>query len=100
MSSKWYKRAPPFSWPRAAIGALVGVFMLLVSAEPGAAEQGMLVLYVSDVKDRPIEGVKIATEGDGSTGPPTDVAGKTRIRLAAATRPGTRVTLQIVGASA
>src|SRR5439155_11197535 len=45
-------------------------------------------------------GVRISTEGDGSTGPATDPAGKTRIRLAPQTQPGHRVTLQVVASPA
>jgi len=60
------------------------------------AEQGVLVIHVSDTQKRPISGVQLATEGDGSVGAPTDVAGKTRIRLAPQTRPQSWVTLQIV----
>jgi hypothetical protein len=90
------------AWGRAVEGGAIciGVLLLrlLTAATEVAAEQGVLVVHVSDVKDRPMAGVRIATEGDGATGPPTDPAGKTRIRLAPQTRPGMRVTLQIVGA--
>ncbi|MEK7409578.1 MAG: hypothetical protein AAB225_31310, partial [Acidobacteriota bacterium] len=74
-----------------ALALLLGAIVLI-------AEQGVLVLHVKDPRERPLPGVVLATEGDGSTGPPTDRAGKTRIRLAPATRPGARVSLQIVGA--
>ena len=60
------------------------------------AEQGVLVVHVSDPRDRPIQGVSLATQGDGSTGAPTSGQGRTRIRLAAQTRPKTWVTLQVI----
>ena len=60
------------------------------------AEQGVLVVHVSDPQDRPIQGVSLATQGDGSTGAPTSGQGRTRIRLAAQTRAKTWVTLQVV----
>lgn len=66
-------------------------------APPAHAEQGVLVVQVSDVMNRPIAGVRIATRGDGSIGAPTDAAGRTRIRLAAQTRPATIVALTIAG---
>src|SRR5215472_15942508 len=72
------------------------VMVLLILWGPRAvAEQGYLVVHVRDVKDRPLVGVEIGTEGDGGTGK-SDPKGKARIRLAAQTRPGQRVTLQIV----
>ena len=40
----------------------------------------------------------LSTKGDGAVGPPTDVAGRTRIRLAAQTKPQAIVALTIVGA--
>ena len=62
------------------------------------AEQGILVLHVKDPQGKPTAGVRLATEGDGSTSPPTDRAGKTRLRLAPQTRAGTWVTLQVIRA--
>src|SRR5215470_2509243 len=87
---------------RSAIRAAVGFSLLYVftTAAVAYAEKGVLILNVKDTKDQPIGEVKISTEGDGSTGPPTDKAGKTRIRLAPQTQPGHRVTLQIVGSPA
>jgi hypothetical protein len=60
------------------------------------AEQGILVLHVKDPQGRPLAGVQLATEGEGSTSPLTDRAGKTRLRLASQTRAGAWVTLQVV----
>jgi len=61
-----------------------------------SAEQGILVVHVSDPQDRPIEGVLLATKGDGSTGAPATRQGRTRIALAAQTRAKTWVTRQII----
>jgi tetratricopeptide (TPR) repeat protein len=72
--------------------------VLLLVPGPAAAEKGVLVIHIRDVQDRPIAGVEIATVGDGATGPATDKAGKTRLRLAPQTLPGHQVTLQIVKA--
>lgn len=60
------------------------------------AEEGMLVLHVANTADQPLAGVVLSTKGDGSTGPPTDRAGKTRLRLAPKTQPGHWVSLQLV----
>ena len=79
----------------AAVTVLVASALL---ASPAGAEQGILVVQVSDVRGVPISGVRIATRGDGSIGAPTDAAGRTRIRLAAQTRPATIVALTIAGA--
>jgi tetratricopeptide (TPR) repeat protein len=70
---------------------------LLMAIGEAGAEQGILVVHVRDVKDRPLAGVEIATEGDGGKGT-SDPVGKVRIRLAPQTLPGQRVTLQIVTA--
>ena len=75
------------------------VFWLFASAALAVnvlhAEDGVLVISVADPKGKPISGVVLSTKGDGSTGSPTDISGKTRLRLAPQTRPGTWVTLQI-----
>lgn len=60
------------------------------------AEEGILVVHVSDVKNRPISGVVLSTKGDGSGGAETDVSGKARLLLARENRPGDWVSLQIV----
>ncbi len=72
--------------------------LLVGSAAPARAAQGILVVQVSDLKGAPIPRVQLATKGDGSIGPPTDAAGRTRISLAAQTRPQTIVALTIVNA--
>jgi tetratricopeptide (TPR) repeat protein len=78
-----------------AIGALLTGTVL---AAPVHAAQGILVVQVSDLKGAPIPRVRLATKGDGSIGPPTDAAGRTRISLASQTRPQTIVALTIVSA--
>jgi tetratricopeptide (TPR) repeat protein len=65
---------------------------------PLCPEQGVLVVQVADVSGRPIARVQLSTKGDGAVGSPTDVAGRTRIRLAAQTRPQAIVALTIVRA--
>jgi hypothetical protein len=62
------------------------------------AEQGILVLHFKDPQGKPLAGVQLVTEGDGSRSPQSDRAGKTRFRLAPQTRTGTWVTLQMVRA--
>src|SRR5687768_17212579 len=83
--------------PRGFAAATVLVASALLGS-PAGAEQGVLVVQVSDTQRRPVAGVRIATRGDGSIGAPTDAAGRTRIRLAAQTRPGAIVALTIVPA--
>jgi tetratricopeptide (TPR) repeat protein len=63
---------------------------------PLRAEEGILVVHVEDTKGTPVSGVELAPKGDGAPGAPTDRLGKTRLRLAPATRPGHWVTLQIL----
>lgn len=62
------------------------------------AEEDVLVVHVSDPGGRNIFRVVLSTTGDSSTSPPTDIAGKTRIRLAPQTRAGSEITLQIIKA--
>ena len=60
------------------------------------AEEGILVIHVADPQGRPIRGVLLSVKGDASISPPTDRAGKTRIRLALSTRSDRWVSLQVV----
>lgn len=73
----------------------VGMTILLLSSLAWS-EQGVLSIHVKDTLGRAISGMRISTEGDGSLSPPTDVAGKTRIKLPPQTQPFSRLTLQIV----
>jgi tetratricopeptide (TPR) repeat protein len=59
------------------------------------AEDGIVVISVTDPKSKPMPGVVLSTKGDGATASPTDVSGKTRLRLAPQTRSGSWVSLQI-----
>jgi len=59
------------------------------------AEQGILVVRVSSAAEELLPKVRIGTAGDGST-EFTDNTGRARIKLAPQTRPGGRVTLQVV----
>lgn len=56
----------------------------------------VLVVQVTDPQDRPVSGVILSTKGEGAVGAPTDVAGKTRIRLAPKTAVDSLVSLQLV----
>jgi hypothetical protein len=60
------------------------------------AQDRILVIQVVDTRDRPIAGVVLSTKGEGAVGQPTDISGKTRIKLAPQTRPGTLVSLLLV----
>jgi tetratricopeptide (TPR) repeat protein len=74
-------------------------FLLLLSGFTYAiAEDGILVVQVTDTQGRPLAGVVLTVKGDGAVGPPTDNAGKTRIKLAPQTPPGRDVSLQLVRA--
>jgi hypothetical protein len=66
---------------------------LLFRPESLLAERGVLVLYVSDVRGRPVSGVEIATNGDG--GSDRTIKGRARIPLAPDQSPSTVVTLHI-----
>ena len=70
-----------------------------VGAGPTQAEQGILVLQVSDVHQRPIVGLQIATKGDGGFAV-TDRVGKARLRLSPQTKVGSFVSLVIAKAPA
>jgi hypothetical protein len=67
-----------------------------LAAQLGTAQDHVLIVQVVDPRDRPIAGVVLSTKGEGSVGQPTDISGKTRIRLTSQTRPGTLVSLVIV----
>jgi tetratricopeptide (TPR) repeat protein len=82
------------------INSFVSVSLVGVLAYYGCvfAEEGVLIIHVADVHDQPIRGVGLTTKGDGSISPPTDVAGKTRIKLPIQTRSNSEVSLQVVRA--
>ncbi len=60
------------------------------------AQDRMLVVQVTDTRERPVAGVVLSTKGEGAVGPPTDISGKTRIRLAQQTRADSLVSLIVV----
>jgi hypothetical protein len=60
------------------------------------AEEGVLVVEVTDVQSHPVPGLRIGVEGSNSTPGITDRNGKTRIRLAPGTKPGSLVSLAIM----
>ena len=60
------------------------------------AEDGLLVLHVSDPQEASLSGVQLSAKGQGTTSPPTGADGKTQIRLGAETEPGDWVTLSVV----
>ena len=68
---------------------------LLLWWQPARAEEGILVLRVADAHYHPVDGLVLSTQGDGSTSPPTDTAGKTRLRLAPQTKSGQWVSLSL-----
>ena len=80
-----------------AIASCSGILLAVVS--PCGllhAQNGVLFVHVSDPQESPISGVVLSTESLGTTSPPTDDAGKTRIKLPPQTKPNDSVTLQMV----
>ena len=75
---------------RAAI--LLLIFALVTRA---GAEEGVLVLIVTDTGQHPFPNVRIGTAGDGGSPQTTDQNGKARLKLAPNTKPNTWVTLLI-----
>jgi hypothetical protein len=76
---------------------LIRIFLLIAASRcVASAQDRVLIVQVNDAQDHPISGVRLSTKGEGSIGAPTDVAGKTRIRLASQTREEGSVSLQLV----
>ena len=75
----------------------LAILSLLLCALTAKAEQGFLVLYVTDSQDVPLSGVRISVKGDGSTAETR--AGKARIRLAPQTQAKSWVTLAVLSPS-
>jgi len=71
------------------------LLLIAITSLFASAEQGILTVHVKDVQGRPVQGLEIGTEGDGSSAI-TDRAGVARLRLAPHTRSGTSLSLQIV----
>ena len=73
--------------------------LLLVCAAPLLAEQGILVVYIEDLRGHPIAGVRLRAGAGSSISSPRDIAdtfGAAHIRLAANTKAGDVVMLEIV----
>jgi hypothetical protein len=75
---------------------LFNPLVLLAFSAPAASQT--VALYVSDYHSAPIKGAIISTKGNGSTSPPSDIAGKTRVVLPSRTQPGDPVDLSLVTA--
>lgn len=57
-----------------------------------------VAIYVSDYHSSPIQGTILSTKGNGSTSPPTDIAGKTKIVMPSEVQPGDELSLTLVHA--
>jgi len=68
---------------------------LLICVTPLAAEQGILVVHIEDLRGRPIAGVRLRAGADSSISSP-DSVGAARIRLAVKTKPGDVVMLEVL----
>jgi len=71
---------------------------LILAVLPLAAEQGILVVHVRDLHDRPVAGLRLRAGDSSVSAPTTDSYGETRIRLAPQTQEGDVVVLEIVAA--
>jgi len=76
---------------------LIQSVLLLLFVRFAAAEEGILVLVVTDPGQHPFAGVRIGAQGDGGSPQTTDQNGKARLRLASNTKPAAWVTLQLLG---
>jgi tetratricopeptide (TPR) repeat protein len=81
--------------PRATFQIVLATLVLLVTVS-SLAEQGVLVVQISDTQGQPIQGVVVGTKGDGSVSARSDVAGRARVQLSAQSRPGDWVQLQVI----
>ena len=77
-------------------GATLLLVLLLVTYT--TAEDGVLVLVVTDVGQHPFANVRIGTAGDSGSPQFSDQNGKVRLKLASGTKPAAWVTLMIMGA--
>jgi tetratricopeptide (TPR) repeat protein len=60
------------------------------------AEEGILVIHISNAEDEPVAGVVLSNKGDGTRSAPSDSAGVTRLDLPRGTRPSDWVHLQVL----
>jgi len=74
--------------------ALLGLLVFL-AAGAVLAEEGVLVVHVTYLDQKPLAHIRIGTVGDGST-ETTGVEGRARVRLAPGVRVGQEVALQVV----
>src|SRR4029453_1203718 len=81
--------------PRATFQIVLATLVLFVTVS-SLAEQGVLVVQISDTQGQPIQGVVVGTKGDGSVSARSDVAGRARVQLSAQSRPGDWVQLQVI----
>jgi tetratricopeptide (TPR) repeat protein len=79
---------------RRGLRRLVLAGALLSAAARLRAEQGWLVLYVTDTEGKPLTGVELTVKGDGGTGK-VDHKGKARVKLAPETKEASWVTVAI-----
>src|SRR5262245_29167727 len=70
------------------------VCLATLAAITAKAEPGILWVKVLNLKNLPIRGISVGTEGPGSSAM-TDDRGLVKIKLASQTRPGTWVTLEV-----
>lgn len=77
---------------------LVTICSMLLSfgAQTLEAQDKLLVVQVVDTQGAPVAGVVLSTKADGQVANPTDIAGKTHIRLTSQFHPGSWVSLALV----
>lgn len=72
------------------------VILLIAGIVP--AEEGVLRMVITDVKERPVEGVVLNPLGAGATSAPSNESGETRLHLTDM-RPGVFIKLQLARVS-
>lgn len=79
---------------------LAVLLLLLCASVPAYGEKDYLDISVTDASTppKPISGVVLTIRGDKTGSPPTDTAGNTRIKLAAAIQPNSEITLEVMQA--
>lgn len=75
---------------------LLNACALLLADCSIVASAQTVAIQVSDVHDRPIAGAVLTTKGNGSTGSPTDVAGKAQVQLPRGLEAGDELALVLV----
>jgi hypothetical protein len=77
---------------------LLWMIGMLLAGHCVPAVSQSVAIYVSDYHDKPISGTILSTKGGGSTSPPTDISGKTRIVVPSSLQPGDELQLSLVRA--